>query len=427
VKAAYLLLCAISALAVARVGRADVVTRWNDALLDSIRTENSHPCVASRALAVVHGAMFDVSANISGEQPFHTSEKAPGQAILAAALNSAAYTAATNLFPSRTAAFRKVYQSILSEIPASDRRARSIRFGSAVADSWIAWRAADGSSGTRVYVPSTEPGAWRRTPPFNRPPEMQNWSRVTPFALSSADQFRPGGPPALSSSEYAEELNRVQQIGGVNSAVRTAEQTEIAHFWSDFSYTVTPPGHWNQVAQSIAANKHFSLAERVRLFAVLNITLADVGIACWDSKYAFNFWRPVTAIRAADRDSNANTNADTSWMPLLNTPAFPEFVSGHSAFSAAAAVVLTHFNSGDSVSFSVVSDSLPDKSRSFGSFWGCAEEVSQSRLYGGIHFPSSLAGGLTLGKDIGIHILASKFQAYFPTLPTDRHTAKSSR
>ena len=367
--------------------------------------------MAARALAIVHGAMFDVRANISGELPFYTSERAPQAANLNVALNSAAYTAATNLYPSRAAAFRELHQSLLNEHSATDHRAKSIRFGSAIADSWIAWRANDASSGTRVYIPGKEPGAWRRTPPFNRPPELQNWSRVAPFALASGDQFRPSGPPALTSSRYAEDVNNVQRLGGLTSSARTAEQTEIARFWSDFSYTVTPPGHWNQIAQAISSVKRLSAGDEVRLFALLNIALADVAIACWDSKYAYNFWRPVTAIRAAADDSNLATNPSSDWMPLLNTPAFPEYVSGHSAFSGAGAIILGHFNQGDKISFSVPSDSLPGKTRSYTSLWECAEEVSKSRLYGGIHFPSALNDGLTMGKSIAEFMLGRDFRA----------------
>jgi membrane-associated phospholipid phosphatase len=183
----------------------------------------------------------------------------------------------------------------------------------------------------------------------------------------------------------------------------------IARFWSDFSYTVTPPGHWNQIAQELAAAKDLDLAAKVRLFAILNVTLHDVAIACWDAKYTYNFWRPVTAIRAAAKDSNDRTEPDSNWMPLLNTPAFPEYVSGHSAFSGAAAIILAKFNSGDTLEFSVPSDSLPGKRRSFQSLWACAEEVSQSRLYGGIHFQSALTDGLALGRKIADHVLATEF------------------
>lgn len=405
----WLTILALSALIGARAELSDPVTAWNNALLESIRTENSHPCVSSRALAIVHGAMFDASANIAGAKAFYSHETAPVDANLAVALNSAAYTTSTNLYPSRTGIFRDLYRKILAETPPSDARARSIRFGSAVADAWIAWRATDGSSGTRIYVPKAEPGAWRRTPPFNRPPEMQNWAKVKTFVLENGSQFRPPGPPELESKEYAEELQLVARIGGAESLERSAEETEIAKFWSDFSYTVTPPGHWNQIAQEVARVKKFSLTERVRMFAMLNMTLSDVAIACWDSKYAFNYWRPVTAIREADKDQNDETAPVKDWMPLLNTPAFPEYVSGHSAFSAAGAVVLSKFNGGDAIDFSVPSDSLPGKWRSYQSLWKCAEEVSRSRLYGGIHFPSALEDGLAMGRQIAEHVLAGEF------------------
>lgn len=405
----WLTILALSALIGARAELSDPVTAWNNALLESIRTENSHPCVAARALAIVHGAMFDASAKIAGEKAFYSSEPAPADADLAVALNSAAYTASTNLYPSRTGIFGDQYRKLLAETPASDARSKSIRFGSAVADAWIAWRATDASSGTRVYVPKTEPGAWRRTPPFNRPPEMQNWAKVKPFVLESGSQLRPTGPPELGSKEYAEELQLVARMGGAEGSERSAEETDIAKFWSDFSYTVTPPGHWNQIAQEVARVKKFSLPEKVRMFAMLNMALSDVAIACWDAKYAFNYWRPVTAIRNADKDSNDETVPVKGWMPLLNTPAFPEYVSGHSAFSAAGAVVLAKFNGSDAVEFSVPSDSLPGKWRSYQSLWTCAEEVSQSRLYGGIHFPSALEDGLAMGRQIAEHVLAGEF------------------
>src|SRR6185503_21247286 len=162
------------------------------------------------------------------------------------------------------------------------------------------------------------PGAWRRTPPFFRPPELPQWSYVAPFALTNGAQFRPPGPPPLNSSRYAADVNQVRELGGLNSTNRTAEQTFIARFWSDFSYTVTPPGHWNQIAQNVATNRPGTLAENARLFALLNLAMADAGIAVWDAKYIYNFWRPVTAIQQADTDGNPETEADPNWTPLLN-------------------------------------------------------------------------------------------------------------
>ncbi len=389
--------------------RSDVLDDWNNALLNSIRTENTHPCVAARALAIVHGAMYDTTAAITGNAPFFRTENVRRGLPLPPALNSAAYCTATNLFPSRTATFLELYQKILKTTPESMERAEALRLGRSIADAWINWRATDGSSGTLPYIPATEPGAWRRTPPFVRPPEMHNWARVVPFTLVSAAQFRPPGPPQLSSERYAEDLNSVKELGGLHSSTRTPEQTEIAKFWSDFSYTVTPPGHWNEAAQAVTAARQMPLEKKAEVFAVLNIIMSDVAVACWDSKYVYNFWRPVTAVRAAATDSNDRTEPDPNWMPLLNTPAFPEYVSGHSAFSGAAAVVLAHFNDSDQITFTISSDSLPGKTRTYQSLRACAEEVSRSRLYGGIHFPAALNDGLTLGRQIAGHAITNFF------------------
>jgi membrane-associated phospholipid phosphatase len=185
---------------------------------------------------------------------------------------------------------------------------------------------------------------------------------------------------------------------------RTAEQELIAYFWADFTYTVTPPGHWNQIARSAASSLGLSLAQKARLFALLNIALADAAIAVWDAKYAFNFWRPVTAIQQADLDDNPETVADPGWAPLLNTPSFPEYVSGHSAFSSAAAAVLTRVLGTDHVSFTVISDSVPGVIRSYSSFAATADEIGMSRIYGGIHFLSGDLDGLSLGRAVGDYV-----------------------
>jgi membrane-associated phospholipid phosphatase len=197
----------------------------------------------------------------------------------------------------------------------------------------------------------------------------------------------------------------VKELGGATSVTRTAEQELIAYFWADFTYTVTPPGHWNQIARSAATSLDLSLAQKARLFALLNIALADAAIATWDAKYAFNFWRPVTAIQQADLDDNSETVADADWTPLLPTPSFPEYVSGHSAFSSAAAAVLTRFLGTDHVSFTVVSDSVPGVIRSYSSFAAATEEIGMSRVYGGIHFLSGDLDGLRLGHAIGDYVV----------------------
>lgn len=208
----------------------------------------------------------------------------------------------------------------------------------------------------------------------------------------------------MNSTNYAVDVNQVKSLGALNSTTRSNEQTLVARFWSDFNYTVTPPGHWNQIAQNVATNRPLSLEQNARLFALLNLALADAAIAVWDAKYAYNFWRPVTAIREADRDGNPETVAAPEWLPLLNTPSFPEYPSGHSAFSGAAATVLARFCGTDSISFTVGSDTRPGVFRSYRSFSSAADEIGMSRIYGGIHFLSADLDGLEVGRRVGAYV-----------------------
>ena len=222
--------------------------------------------------------------------------------------------------------------------------------------------------------------------------------------MTSGSQFRPESQPALTSDNYTADFNQVKDLGSINSTTRTAEQTEIAQFWADGAGTFTPPGHWSQIAQNVAATKGNSLLDNARLFALLNISLADAGIASWDAKYQYNFWRPITAIQKADSDDNSNTIIDPNWKPLITTPPFPEYTSGHSTFSGAAATVLTSLL-GDNISFDNNSIGTPGIERTFGSFNAAATEAGISRIYGGIHFNSANIEGQNTGKSVGNYVL----------------------
>ena len=407
--------------------RADVVTEWNALALDAIRNESTSPPLAARNLAILHAAIYDaVNALDRAHEPYFMSLPAPPGASMEAAAVGAAYECLSDLYPSQTAAFDAALHQFLARTPATTNRADGLLLGQFVALEILTWRSADGSSTTVPYIPGTNPGDWRRTPPFFRPPELPQWPYVDPFALTNGAQFRPAGPPALTSTQYTRDFNQVKQLGALNSTNRTPEQTLIARFWSDFSYTVTPPGHWNQIAQNIATNRsllpppgrallpqRLNLPETARLFALLNLAMADAAIIAWDAKYVYNFWRPVTAIRAADTDDNSDTEADPNWTPLLNTPPFPEYISGHSAFSAAAATVLANFYGTDQIHFTAISDALPGVIRSYESLAATAEEIGLSRIYGGIHFLSADEDGLEAGRQVGEYV----FQYFLRRFP----------
>jgi hypothetical protein len=203
----------------------------------------------------------------------------------------------------------------------------------------------------------------------------------------------------------------VRDLGGGESRVRTHDQTVVAFFWADGDGTVTPPGHWNRVAQSVARGRGNTLAENARLFALLNVAMADAGVVCWACKYHFDVWRPVTAVREQDPD----------WSPLLPTPPFPAYTSGHSSFSGAAAAALAAFCGTDAVRFSSTSDGLPGVVRTYRGFWEAAEEAGMSRIYGGIHWSFDNDAGLKCGREVGEHVAARHFRprGRDATLPVD--------
>jgi membrane-associated phospholipid phosphatase len=310
-----------------------------------------------------------------------------------------------SLYPSRRATFDKLLESQWVSVEKNALEIEGLALGEKAAATILDGRSNDGSSATVPYIPSSEPGKWRRTPPYFRPPEFPHWARVKPFAMESARQFRPSGPSPLSSAPWISDFNSTKQLGGKNSPARTADQTQAAKFWSDFSYTCTPPGHWNEIASGVATKRNLSFMGTARLFAMLNVAMADAAIACWDAKYAYNHVRPVTAIRAAEAGARSETIADPAWEPLLHTPAHPEYPSGHSAFSGAAAAILAQFFETDEIAFEIGSDSLPGVTRSFRSFTQAAEEIGMSRIYGGIHYPSSDRDGRKLGAAVAGQVI----------------------
>jgi len=378
---------------------------WTPLLAETIQTSNLAPCLVARNLAIAYAAAFDAANAAAPAYEFYALEGPPEDPVhggLAAV--SAMSRAATLLFPSHRAAFRElrevqfaVWADALPE-PLFDR---SRAFGESVAKRLLELRAGDGSTSTRTYFPQDAVGRWRRTPPSYRPPELPNWAATRPFVIDRADQFRPPPPPPLDSERYAKALEEVKTLGARDSAVRAAEQAEIAEFWSCFSYTSTPAGHWHEIATKLAREEELPLLESARLLALVSLAMADAGIACWDAKYHYEFWRPVHAIRAADRDGNPVTEPDPDWISLLEAPPHPEYVSGHASFSGAGGRILELFlGAEDGYPFSTTSSSLPGVVRRFDSFGECVEEIGMSRLYGGIHYRFSNEAGAVLGEKI---------------------------
>jgi hypothetical protein len=381
--------------------RPDAVIFWDRVMLDAIRVDKTAPPQAARAMAMVSIAVYDAVNAIEHTHAFYKIRaSAPPGTSEPAAASTAAFFVLESLYPAQQTTFQDDLRLALKRIPGGTAKLNGEGLGMEVALKVLALRRNDGANATVSYKPGTAPGQWVPTPPSFAAALLPGWGHVTPFALLSGSQFRPAGPPALSSTAYATAFNEVKSVGSANSTTRTAEQTQIANFWADGTGTETPPGHWNDIAQNVALARHNSLAQNARLFALLNIALADAAIACWDAKFTYNFWRPITAIRNANLDGNSATMKDASWTPLLVTPPFPSYMSGHSTFSGAAAQVLTDLF-GKNVHFTSSSDALPGVQRSFTSFVQAAQEAGQSRIYGGIHFQFDNQDGLATGTSVG--------------------------
>ena len=390
---------------IVEAGITDPILRWNSAALEAIRLDASTPLVASRNLAMLSQATFDVVNAVDGNPSLVVGLSAPLGLSPEAAVSSAAYEILKNAYPSQQAALEQVLNAALAEIADGPSKLDGIAFGQLVARTIIALRSEDGWNTFAEYTPQETAGRWQETAPMYSPALLPQWKDMQPFGIANASTILSSRPPELFSSTYSTAFQEVALLGRANSSVRTADQTQIARFWADGAGTTTPPGHWNAIAGQVAQSFGSSWGENARLFAELNTALGDAAIVAWDAKYKHEFWRPITAIQQAELDNNTQTVADSDWSPLLISPPFPEYVSGHSTFSGAAAKILSA-EFGESISFTTNSPGLPDVQRTFTSFEHAAQEAGRSRIYGGIHFEFSNQDGQLAGRAVADEILA---------------------
>jgi hypothetical protein len=278
-----------------------------------------------------------------------------------------------------------------------------VAVGEKAAAQVIALRTGDGRDLPGVFAPAPGPGVWQPTPPAFLPALTPWMANVHPLLLLSPSQFRPGPPPALTSLRYARELRRVQRLGGVDSTRRTPAQTATALFWSD-----NPAAIYQRAFRTYTADRPLGIEATARLFAMTDVTAADSYIACFDAKYFYGAWRPVTAIRNADEDGNPATSADPGWLPLVVTPNHPEYPAAHGCVSAAIAEALRRFQGFSRISLSV-SSAVTGTTRSFSTAGALDDEIVRARVLGGLHFRNSVLVGETLGKHVAAFDLASAF------------------
>ena len=376
------------------------VVQWNRQLLMIVRTPGAQPATIhpTRSFAIMHAAIYDAVNAIDGtHKPYLVRLSASHFASQEAAAAAAAHEVLVKLYPTFQATLDTLFQQALAQLP-NRGQADGISIGSTVADRILALRANDGSNAQPIpYVFGNAPGVYQSTPPnFPPQPQFTHWSRVTPFALEAADQFRPGGPPKLTSDRYADAFEQVKSLGIANSATATADQALTGRFWNG-----AIQNYWNEITQTAALAHDLTTAQNARLFALLNLSFADGVIAFYDAKYTYNFWRPVTAVRAAATDGNPDTDADPNWLPeVTNTTPDPSYPGAHAVIAAAGAEVLISFFHKHHFEFDVTSEVLPEVVRSFTSFPAAAEEATLSRIFAGVHFRFDLTTGHRLGSDV---------------------------
>ena len=376
------------------------VIEWNRTLLVILRTPGAQPPTihSTRSFAILHAAIFDAVNNIDGTySPYLV--RLPNVSRLAsqpAAADQAAHDVLVALYPAFQTTLDAELQQDLAQIPEGQDKTDGVTVGQTVAGQILVFRSTDGANVTPpTFIPGNQPGDYQFTPPNFPPADFTQWPQVTPFAIARADEFRPRPPPLLTSDEYTRVFNEVQSLGFITSATRTPEQTQIGTFWNGNIQDL-----WNEIVQTAALGHHLGLAQSARLFALLNISLADTTIALFEAKYNYRFWRPVTAIELAGDDGNPNTNPNPNWLPLTTkTAPDPSYPGAHSTISFAGAEVLKSYF-GDRFAFDVTSESVQGAKRHFTSFSAAAQEAGLSRIYAGQHFRTDHIAGKGLGEKV---------------------------
>jgi hypothetical protein len=376
--------------------RADIVTTWNEKAIELLPKMKKQGPFNLRGLAMMHAAMFDaVNAVERRYVPFRIDMPAPKGASAEAAAAAAARQILLELVPQEREAIDAVFRATVASVPEGDAKSRGAALGEEVAVKIARWRDGDRSDRLVNYAPRGGPGFYLAT--SSNPMVAPQWGGVAPWMMTSGDQFRPGPPPALDSEQWKRDLAETIALGGRDSATRTAEQTIVAKFHAPAEFPV-----WNAIARGVVAEKHPSLAASARLFALLNLAMADAHIAVYDAKYSHDFWRPVTAAHAG----SGGIAADAGWEPLITTPMHPEYPCAHCTVGGAARAVM-EAEFGTAVPFSISTEAMPTTIRKYPSFAVFADEEAYSRILGGIHYRNSLTIGAALGRKIGEQTISS--------------------
>jgi hypothetical protein len=373
----------------------DTVVEWNlNASSAIFVTGMQPPQLSVPHLAMVHGAIYDAVNAIDGRREGYllTSRLGTPTDSKEAAAATAAYRVLKHLFPSNTMLDGQ-YTMSLGAIPDGGPKTRGIAVGEVAAAAMIAARTLDGRFGPFRFAVGSGPGVWKPVlPAFANDPNA--WLKdVKPFLIRKASQFRSDGPLSLKSRKYAREFDEVKKLGSLESTTRTDDQTVAARYWAE-----NPPATWSRIFRTLSVQEGLSLVENARYFAMLYLTAADALIAVWDDKAHYSFWRPITAIREADTDSNARTEKDGAWVPLIPNPPYPEHPSGHTGLSGSIVATLQKFFRTDKMAWTDTNNG--GQKRSFTRFSDAIDEIVDARIWSGIHFRTADEQGERIGRQV---------------------------
>lgn len=388
----------------------EVILQWNRVLMETILTPGQHPATIMpvRSYSIMHAAMFDAVNSIEGSHtPYLTDVPGSQNASVRAAAAQAARDVLVGLYPTRVAIFDAELAVSLQGIE-EYRAQQGIRVGQIVAERILAVRATDGwNAPPPAYVLPATPGNWQPVAPANAAATFTHYPSVLPFAINSPGQFAPGPPPSMTSAQYAADLNEVKEIGAVNSATRTADQTQVARLWANVGTPTNFLFVWNNVARTVSEARSLSTVERARLFALTNIALHDTLQVTFASKFHHGLWRPLTAIRRADEDGNANTVADPAWLSLIPSPPYPSYAGNMAGIGTSQSTILAQFFGRDDISFQHTWAGAGGATRSYAGFSVMADEQARARVYGGIHFTFDNVAGQSVGRNVANYIFAN--------------------
>jgi hypothetical protein len=385
----------------------DVILQWNRVLMETVRTPGQQPATIMpvRSYAIMHAAMFDAVNSIDRSHTTYFID-VPGSpnASIEAAAAQAAHDVLVGLYPTRVAIFDAELAISLQGIE-ENRAQQGIRVGQAVAESLLAERSNDGWNITPpAYSLPATPGNWQPVPGAAT---FTHYPSVMPFGITSGMQFKPNAPPALTSAEYAADLNEVKELGSVSSATRTADQTKVAQLWAAVGTPTNFLFVWNNVARTVSVARGLSTVEKARLFALTNMALHDALQTTFASKFVYGLWRPVTAIRRADEDGNAGTVADPSWSSLIANPPYPSYAGNNAAIGTSQSTILALFFGRDDIAFQHTWEGAGGATRSYVGFSAMADEEARARVYGGIHFTFDNVAGQSVGRNVANYIFAN--------------------